>query len=253
MVSYTSSAKRYAIELPAFSGPLDLLLHLIERQELDITAISLARVTEQYLAQIDHIGDQPSAKENKVEHLIDFLVIGARLVLIKSRALLPQNPVIIAGEEEEEDPAEALLRQLRRYKRFKEAAGWLKEREESGYRTYLRLAPPPKLEGKLDLSGVTVETLAAAVLGALSRGHTLEESVRIVQPRRITIEGQIERLRGRLGQNGRIGFREFLSPQVNHVEIAITLLAVLELIKRREIIVRQTELFGSIEILKTNH
>jgi segregation and condensation protein A len=111
----------YRIDLPAFSGPLDLLLHLIERQELDITAISLVQVTEQYLAQIEQL------KENRIDELIDFLVIAARLVLIKSRALLPQTPVIIEGEEEE-DPAEALVRQLRQYKRFKQAAAWLAAR-----------------------------------------------------------------------------------------------------------------------------
>jgi len=116
---------KYQIDLPAFSGPLDLLLHLIDRQELDITAISLAHVTEQYLLQIERL------KENRMEQLIDFLVVAARLVLIKSRALLPQTPVVIEGEEEE-DPAEALVRQLRQYKLFKQAAKWFGQREEQG-------------------------------------------------------------------------------------------------------------------------
>ncbi|NIP27851.1 MAG: segregation/condensation protein A, partial [Phycisphaerae bacterium] len=88
---------RYRIELPAFAGPLDLLLHLIERNELDVTAISLAAVTEQYLDQVEQL------KQEKVEHLIDFIVIGARLVLIKSRALLPQVPSAMPDDEEEED------------------------------------------------------------------------------------------------------------------------------------------------------
>ncbi|MEW5988694.1 MAG: segregation/condensation protein A, partial [Chloroflexota bacterium] len=76
------------IELPVFSGPLDLLLHLIERQELDVTAISLAQVTEQYLQQVEEM------KGNRTHSLMDFLVIGARLVLIKSRALLPRPPAV---------------------------------------------------------------------------------------------------------------------------------------------------------------
>ena len=81
-----SSTTNYKIEVPAFSGPLDLLLHLIERNELDITSISLTAVTEQYLAQIEQF------KADRMELLVDFLIIGARLLVIKSRALLPQLP-----------------------------------------------------------------------------------------------------------------------------------------------------------------
>lgn len=235
-------SRPYTIDLPSFAGPLDLLLHLIERQELDITAISLVKVTEQYLEQIEQM------KQNRMEELIDFLVVAARLVQIKSRALLPQTPVIIEGEEEEEDPAEALLRQLREYKRFKQAASWLQNREEQGLRTYLRVAPPPKLEGRLDMTGITVDALLVAVQDTLSRVEDREESVSIVQPRRITIEGQINRLRQRAKTGLSFGFTDLLSAQTSRVEISITLLAVLELIKRREILASQTEMFGPIEL-----
>ncbi|MCA9918937.1 MAG: segregation/condensation protein A [Anaerolineales bacterium] len=235
-------SRPYTIDLPSFAGPLDLLLHLIERQELDITAISLVKVTQQYLDQIEQM------KQNRMEELIDFLVVAARLVQIKSRALLPQMTIIIEGEEEEEDPAEALLRQLREYKRFKQAAAWLAHREEQGLRTYLRIAPPPKLEGRLDLSGVTIDGLLTAVREALERVDDREESVAIVQPRRITIEGQISRLRHRAKQGNAFSFTDLLSTQTSRVEISITLLAVLELIKRREILASQAELFGPIEL-----
>lgn len=231
----------YKIALPAFSGPLDLLLHLIDRNELDITAISLAEVTEQYLAQIEQL------KENRIEQLIDFLVVAARLVLIKSRALLPETAVTIEGEEEE-DPAEALIRQLKLYKQFKEASSWLKQREEAGLRTYLRVAPPPKLESRLDLSGVTIDTLLTAVREALARVDTREDSVTIVQPRRITIEGQILRLRQRIKSEQTFQFRDLLSQVSNRVEVSVTLLAVLELIKQREIVAFQEEMFGPILI-----
>jgi segregation and condensation protein A len=233
---------KYKINVAIFSGPLDLLLHLIERQELDITAISLAQVTNQYLAQIEKV------KENRLDELIDFLVIAARLLVIKSRALLPQPPAILPGEEKEEDPAEALVRQLRLYKRFKQAAAWLQSREEKGLRTYLRVAPPPKLEGRLDLSGVTVETLMAAVQAVLARNHQLEESVTIVQPRHLTIEGQIERLRHQVKTEQALLFHDLLPSQVSRVEIAVTLLAVLELIKQHELTAHQTTLFGPIEL-----
>jgi segregation and condensation protein A len=237
--------KKYQISLPVFSGPLDLLLHLIERQEFDITTISLVKVTEQYLAQIEQL------KENRIENLIDFLVVAARLVQIKSRALLPQTP-LHPGDEEEEDPAEALIRQLKAYKRFKQAAVWLHDREEAGLRTYLRVAPPPKLEGTLDMTGISVETLITAVQEALARTESKTDSVAIARPRRVTIEGQIKLLRTRLKENGRSHFNDLLPPQAERVEVAITLLAVLELIKRRELTAVQPELFGPIEVMATD-
>jgi segregation and condensation protein A len=235
-------ASLYKIDLPEFAGPLDLLLHLIDRQELDITAISLMQITSQYLQQIEEM------KKDRVEHLIDFLVIGARLAQIKSRALLPQIPSLPGDEADEEDPAEALIRQLRQYKRFKEAASWLAEREEAGLRTYLRIAPPPKLDTRLDLTGVTVESLITAVQEALDRADDLEDSVSIVQPRRLTIEGQIKRLRFRLKQHQKFLFTDLLSGENSRIEISITLLAVLELIKRHEASASQPQMFGPIEI-----
>jgi segregation and condensation protein A len=233
---------RYQIEVPAYSGPLDLLLHLIERNELDITAISLVRVTAQYLEQVERL------KEDRVDQLIDFLVIGARLVLIKSRALLPLPPAPAVGEEEAEDPAEALARQLRHYKQFKTAAAWLGRREEEGWRTYLRVVPPPKLEARLDLSGVTTATLLQAMRAVLSRTERAAESLHIAEPRTITIEGQIQRLRSGLQERPRLNFRELLSVEATGLELGVTLLAVLELIKRREVVAHQSSLFGPIEI-----
>ena len=239
-------SQKYTIDLPVFAGPLDLLLHLIERQELDITAISLARVTEQYLAQIEAL------KKDRVEELIDFLVVGARLVLIKSRALLPQEPLINEDGEEEEDPAEALIRQLRRYRLFKRAAGWLGEREAQGLRTYLRVAPPPKMQGRLDMSDISLEALIAAVREALERAASLEESVSVARPRQLTIQDQIRRLRGYIRSGQKIAFEELLSSSATRSEVAVSLLAVLELIKRREVTAVQEALFGPIVIVGTN-
>lgn len=236
------ASTQYTIELPVFSGPLDLLLHLIERQELDITAISLSRVTAQYLAQIEQL------KQNRLENLIDFLVIGARLTVIKSRALLPATLSFAGEEAEEEDPAEALVRQLRQYKRFKQAAAWLATREEKGWRTYLRVAPPLKVEKQLDLSGITVDTLYTAVLDVLTQVTEREESVTLVQPRRLTIEQQINRLRHRLRQKRPFHFHDLLSTKRSRTEIAVTLLALLELIKRYEATAYQPVMFGPIEI-----
>lgn len=236
-----TTASSYTIDLPAFAGPLDLLLHLIDREELDITALSLMQITSQYLEQVEQM------KGNRVEKLIDFIVIGARLAQIKSRALLPRIPTQ-SDDDEEEDPAEALIQQLKRYKQFKEAGGWLKKRQEDGLRTYLRLAPPPKIEGKLDLSNITLDKLRTAVLAVLARAEDLEDSVAIVQPRRLTIEDQLKRLRFQLTRKKAFMFNDVLSRHPNRTEIAITLLAVLELIKRRELVATQAEMFGPIEI-----
>lgn len=239
----SSTSQAYTIDVPAFSGPLDLLLQLIESQELDITAISLSKVTAQYLQQIEEL------KKDRFEELIDFLAIGARLVLIKSRALLPQEPVIGEDGEEEEDPAEALIRQLRRYRRFKMAAGWLGEREKQGLRTHLRVAPPPKMQGRLDMTNVSVDSLVEAIRAALERAATLEESVSVARPRQITIQDQIRRLRSHVRRGEAFPFNELLSKKVTRLEIAVSLLAVLELIKRREVVAVQDGLFGPISIV----
>ena len=233
----------YQVELPVFNGPLDLLLHLIEREELDVTAISLVQVTGQYLAQVRLM------QSDQLESLIDFISIGARLLLIKSRALLPR-PIVLPGEDEEdEDPAAALLRQLRAYKRFKNAAAWLGDRQQRGLRTYLRVAPPPRLEGHLDLSGVDVDSLLEAMRIVLSRVETMEESLEVARPRQLTIEEQIDKLRHNLQRRRSFKFADMIANPHDRTEIAVTLLALLELIKRREAQAQQSYMFGPIEIM----
>lgn len=118
------------IALPEFSGPLDLLLQLIQRRRLDVTAVSLAAVADQYLAQV-------LARENELEALSDFLVVASQLLLIKSRALLPAEPAAEPGE----DPAAELRRQLGAFQVLQAAARWLAEREASGLRAWPRGAP----------------------------------------------------------------------------------------------------------------
>lgn len=234
----------YRIETAVYSGPLDLLLHLIEREELDITAISLALVTEQYLQQVEAL--QQEHGEQKIVQLIDFLDVGARLVLIKSRALLPRPPAVLSDGDEEEDPAAALLRQLRQYRQFKEAAHWLGQREAAGLRTHLRVAPPPRVAAAPDLSDVTLARLLATLQAVLARSETREESVDVVQPSRITIERQLSHLRATLQRRKQVEFRELLSGKAGRTEVAVTLLALLELIKRREALAFQEAMFGPI-------
>ncbi|HXF64556.1 MAG TPA: segregation/condensation protein A, partial [Caldilineaceae bacterium] len=120
----------YPITLPIFAGPLDLLLHLIEREELDISEVSLVAVTDQYLRTLEQLEEiQPGA-------LADFLVVASRLLYIKSMRLLPKPPPA-EGEEEETD-SDSLIRHLLEYRRFKEAASALRVREELGLRVFVR-------------------------------------------------------------------------------------------------------------------
>jgi len=234
----SQSTEAYQVKLPIFEGPLDLLLYLIEREELDITAVSLAAVTEQYLAYL-------ALLENLiVDQLADFLVIAARLILIKSQALLPRPPSL----ELEEDVGDDLVQQLLAYKQFKEIAKGLGQREAEGLRSFIRLAPPPKLESShVDLTGVTIEDLLKAVRRALEVAGPLPPVGDVVKPFVITIRDQIALIEQALLMQPYISFTELLR-RGTRVEIAVTFLAVLELLKRRRIEVMQDKLFAEIVI-----
>lgn len=231
----------YEVELPVFQGPLDLLLHLIERQELDISVVSLARVTEQYLqylARAEHVD---------AAALADFLAIAARLVWIKSRLLLPQPPVEEKTEDEEEDPGESLARQLRVYKQFKMVAEALRLREQQGLRCYVRLATSPTIERRLDMTGLTVLDLAMAMQRVLAETPIVMEE-EMVRPFLVTIHDKIALACRLLQQQPALKFRCLLAQAIDRVDVVVSLLAVLELVKRRQIIVEQPELFGEILI-----
>lgn len=230
----------YTVQLPVYEGPLDLLLELIERAELDITRVSLAQVTDQYLAYLR------LAPAHDLADLAAFLVVAARLLQIKSEALLPRPPTREPGEE---DPGDALARQLIAYKKYKQVAVLLAGREASGLRTHLRLAPPPTVEAKLDTRGLTLELLQRAMFELLleaARGPALNE---VVRPPVIRIRDKIRRLLEALRRHGRTTFREMLAEARSRLEIVVSFLAVLELVKRQQVVVQQTELFGEIEVL----
>ena len=232
----------YPVSLPIFDGPIELLLHLIERQELDITEVSLVAITDQYLRAIE------AMQEIEPEALADFLVVAARLLYIKSRGLLPQPEV----EEEEEKQSEALLQQLLDYRRFKAAADELRLRASIGLRTNVRLAPP-QMERRLDLTDLTIERLAAAAQRAM-RNVASSVAPPSVRAYPITVAEQmaaiLDRIRNQAGIEGGgdryLSFTALLSQSRSRLEIVITFLAVLELIKQREIAAEQQETFGEI-------
>lgn len=233
----------YTFQTGSFEGPLDLLLRLIEREELDITTIALAQVADQYLAHVRAIEHpNPSA-------LSAFLVLAARLVLIKSRALLPRPAAPkIAGESVDE--GEELVRQLKEYQRFKQAASLLRTLHESGLRTFTRTAPPPLPQfpppEKLDN---TLNDMLAAIQRRLQLMLPLEEpTVAVPTAKAITVPEMAARITGRLAGQPWLDFEDLLSTVTTRVEIVVALWTVLELLKRRAIIVEQHALFGRIAI-----
>ncbi|MBI3242834.1 MAG: segregation/condensation protein A [Chloroflexi bacterium] len=229
----------FPVDLPVYQGPLDLLLQLIEREELDITKVALAQVTDQYLAHVRALEQQ------SLEGIADFLVIAARLVLIKSEAILPRPPERAPGEE---DPGDELARQLMAYKKYKEIASALHQREVDGLRTYLRLAAPPKVEGKLDLSNVSVDDLWKAVARALALMPDAPPVSSVVVPPRITIRDKIRRVQLALRAGGNARFFDLLAEAKSRVEVMVTFLAILELVKQRRVTALQEKLFGDIVV-----
>jgi segregation and condensation protein A len=166
---------------------------------------------------------------------------------IKSEALLPRPPVREAGEE---NLGEALARQLQIYKRFKELASWLDERETRHLRTYLRVAPPLKLEGRLDLSDITLADLLAAAEGIFAEEAEKEALGTVISAPRITIREKIALIAERLGRNPNTTFNSLLGRKPTRLEVVVTFLALLELVKRYRVSARQAGLFSDIEIEK---
>lgn len=238
----TDETESYKVSLPVYEGPLDLLLHLIQREELDITAISLVQITDQYLVHIEQM------EKIDADSLADFLVIAARLIFIKSRALLPRPPAIPGDEEEEEDPGEQLARQLREYKRYKEVAKQLGLMDEERLRSFVRIAPPPKIPSKIDLEGVTLERLLAAVREALALAPPGLPVDEMISRFTITIGDRVSHILKLTASGERLTFSSLLEDAHSRIEIIVTFLALLELLKRRRIFVRQDEMFGEIAL-----
>lgn len=229
----------YTFHTSVYEGPLDLLLDLIERAELDITAVSLASVTDQYLVYINGL------KQMNADEISAFLVIAAKLLQIKSEALLPRPPARAAGEE---DLGRSLVDQLKLYKRFKEIGGLMNARQQANLRTYLRVAPPPKVEPKLDLSNLTLEKLVEAAAQAFDKERNKQPLGVIIAPPRITIREKIDLIAKVMKEVERSTFRALLDPGASRLEVVVTFLAMLELVKRYRINAHQEDLFSDIEI-----
>lgn len=225
----------YQLHLPTFEGPLDILLRLIERHQLAITEVSLVAVTDQFLAYVDSLQEVPP------EVLADFATVAARLLVLKSRSLLPAP-----SATPEPDEAEDLTTQLAAYQVVKNAADHLRQREHAGWRAFARDVPlvdnTPIQE---QVAPVPLPALLRAFRRCLARGRP--EPVTYAQKPIITLAMMIQRLMSRIGA-GRIRFSSILGNTPTRAEYVVGFIAILSLIHRRVIDASQPSLFGEIEI-----
>jgi segregation and condensation protein A len=238
MLPSTRLTETYTVVTPVYEGPLDLLLQLIEKAELDITKLSLAIVTDQFL---DYIRNIP---ENSIENVSAFLVIASRLIQIKSEALLPRPPV---REKDEIDLGDALALQLITYKRFKELANYLGERQNQGLRTYPRIAPVTRIETSLNLHGLSVEDIFLAAQYILLQESGAAFLGTVVSAPKVTIRDQIKLISDYIKQNQRGIFTDLFPSRKHRLEVVVTFIALLELVKRQIILAHQDGLFSQIE------
>lgn len=239
----------YQVKIDAFEGPLDLLLHLINRLEIDIYDIPVAQITEQYLSYIK------TMNELKLDIASEFLVMAATLLAIKSKMLLPKHEEVLDEPNDEisyeEDPRDELVERLIEYRKFKEAAHDLKSLEEERGLMYTK--PPSDLSDfskekqpeKTELN-VSLYDMLAAFQKLLRRKKLQRPMATKIARQEISIEKRMTEIMVELKQlKGRKSFND-LFPYPDKEHIVVTFLAILELIKRKEIDVEQRENFSEI-------
>lgn len=233
--------EKYQVRLDAFEGPMELLLHLIQVNKIDIYDIPIAALTEQYMAYLSEM------RRFDIEVASEFLVMAATLLLIKSRMMLPKAPKE-AEEEEEDDPREELVRRIVEYQRYKKVSLMMEERAEDESRYVgraptelpVRLAPP---------QGLSVRALWEAFRTVLTVKRDLTIPEAIVAHEEYRVEDQMQMIVERLleTEDGKTAFEDLFSVGTRD-ELVATFLALLELIRRRVVLVRQSALFGSIRV-----
>ncbi len=234
--------------LKDFDGPLDLLLTLVNKAQIDIREIFVSEITDQYLDIVR------SAPDLDMEEASDFLVIAATLIEIKSRAMLPRPPAV---EEGEEDPEAELIRRLEEYKRFKESVLSLRDFEEAARHAFTKLPeefplPPPEVE----LTNLTLEGLTAAFLRIWARRgrEEEEEPENHYAPRDIhrdehTVQDCMLNLLKRIRVKRRMRFEEAFSDAPTREEVVTYFLALLELLKLGRMHTEQKDIYGEIILI----
>lgn len=233
----------YKVKFEVFEGPLDLLLYLIKKEEVDIYEVNLTRLASQFIEYIE------TMRLLDLEIAGEFLVMAATLMYIKSRELLPvDQQVQTDGEEEGEDPRWELIRQLVEYKKFKDAAAQLALLEARQEEIF------PRSPGKIEFesqsaprSEASVFDLLNAVNVVLQRFNQRPEEREIFEDR-WSVSEKIEALMRAIGERGVLKFRELFAEAASRIEVVVTFLALLELIRLKQLAAVQNEAFGEIEI-----
>lgn len=229
------------IRLDAFEGPLDLLLHLIKREEIDIWNIPIAHITEQYLEYLEIM------KELNINVAGEWLVMAATLIFIKSRMLLPPDPVRESAAEDADDPRTELVYQLLEHQKFKNAAEMLYTREEVENAVWNR-PPDEVLEDGNDVIAVTLFDLLHAFQEVVRRFES--QRVLEVAQEEVTIERKIEEIRRSFLVHDTLTFSSFFTAASSKRLLIVTFLALLELVRLREIWLYQQKAFEEIQISK---
>jgi segregation and condensation protein A len=248
--SPAEQSQRYVVHLDAFEGPLDLLLHLIEKRQLEITTISLVAVTDQYLAYLQQWQDEQLPLAN----MAAFVFIAARLLFIKSQSLLPHNSKEESNAEGETaiTMAEELQQHLVEYKLTKEIASVLRQREKSGLQTHARSGLLAGIETQLAWTPPTLTDLSVQKLSrAFQRLLELQvqdetDNTTLLPTARVRVSERIAEIIRCLTQQPTVTLEEFLAHEHSRFVIVVTFMAVLELWKWDRINVTQDALFGSI-------
>ena len=232
----------YKVRLEIFEGPLDLLLYLIKRDEIDIYDISLERITQQYLEYLQ------AFKELNIDVAGEFVVMAANLIYLKSRSLLPVDQQPPEEDVEEDDPRWDLIRQLIEYKKFKEAAAQLQTRELEQERIFARVGDSVVSEiAPLPLGEVGIFQLINAFQQVLKRLEAREDLQEIFGEN-FTVSDKIERILQAMAQGKPIKFSELFARMASRVEVVVTFLALLELIRLKQVRTIQLNEFDEIEI-----
>ena len=235
----------YKIKLQLFEGPLDLLLYLVKKDHLNIYDIPIAKVTEQYLSYLELM------KSLDLNIAGEFLVMAATLMQIKSKMLLPPDPSTVE-QEEILDPREELVKQLLEYERFKEIAQELRQRETSQQDVYKRPKTGIPEKGLPEGSPVYFEASIFDLITAFSKAleDVPKELFYDVIKDEFTIEDKIHGILHSLLVKSSLKLNEMFTQAKNKLEVILTFLAILELIRLKEIVAMQKEMFGEIEIVR---
>jgi segregation and condensation protein A len=232
----------YKVKLEVFEGPLDLLLYLIKQDEIDIYDISLERITSQYLEYLQ------AFKELNIELAGEFIVMAANLIYLKSRSLLPVDQQPPAEDAEEDDPRWDLIRQLIEYKKFKEAAAELHQRELEQERIFAREgALAPLLQEPLHLGDIGIFQLINAFQIVIKRVEARQD-VQEIFSEVYSVSEKIDTILQRVAAGTSIRFSDLFGAVVSRVEVVVTFLALLELIRLKQVRAIQKNIFEEIEI-----